>query len=197
MQRTLPMRRSTDIQSRLPLHHLPGFLLLLLLLFICIHLPIQNFRIQGHSMEPTLHDQEFVLVNKAAYVLQPPARGDIIVFQYPRNPQESYIKRIIAVPGDVISVDGQIVTVDGVRLQEPYVNKQDSFNPYTAIKKHIVGPNQYFVMGDNRGNSSDSRQWGLVPRDNILGKAMLIYWPPANNIGFLADPVNVFARVHQ
>lgn len=170
---------------------------LLLLLLLIVRIPLQNYHIQGHSMEPTLHDQEYVLVNKAAYLFRPPARGDIIVFEYPLNLQENYVKRIIAVPGDVISVVGEQVTVDGVTLHEPYINKDDPYNPFAPFSNHIVGPDQYFVMGDNRGNSSDSRDWGLVPRNDILGKAIIIYWPyNVDNFGLLPNESSVFAQVH-
>jgi signal peptidase I len=152
----------------------------------------------GQSMEPTLHDQEYILVYKSIYSYRPPARGDIIVFQYPLNPRSDYIKRIIAVPGDVISVLNQTVIVNGVTLSEPYVNKDDPYNPYPSFRKRIVGPDQYFVMGDNRGDSSDSREWGFVPRHNIIGQALIVYWPVnTDNFGLLPTASNVFSRVRQ
>jgi signal peptidase I len=175
-----------------------GVVILLLFTLLLFKLTVQDYHIQGHSMEPTLHDQEYVLVNKTAYLFQPPARGDIIVFHYPLNPKEDYIKRIIAIPGDVISVHDETVIVDSSTLHEVYVNKDDPFNPFPSFNNHIVGPEQYFVMGDNRGNSSDSRLWGLVPRQNILGKAIITYWPLGeNNLGLLPNNSNVFAKVHQ
>ncbi|MBE3559474.1 MAG: signal peptidase I [Ktedonobacteraceae bacterium] len=183
------------------LHRLRGLiktLTLILLLILASRVILQNYHIDGQSMEPTLHDHEYVLVNKAAYLFAPPQRGDIIVFQYPHNPQENYIKRIIAIPGDIISVEGATVTVNGVTLQESYVDQNDNFNPFPPLENRIVGPDQYFVMGDNRGNSADSRQWGLVPRQNIIGKATVIYWPVnEDNFGLLPDASGVFAHVHQ
>ncbi|HLZ64114.1 MAG TPA: signal peptidase I [Ktedonosporobacter sp.] len=171
--------------------------LLILLMTLVIHVALQNFHIQGQSMEPTLHNQEYILVDKASYLLRPPARGDIIVFQYPLNPQQDYIKRIIAVPGDIISVEDQTITVNGVRLQEPYINQDNLYNPYPPFNKHIVGPEEYFVMGDNRGDSSDSRQWGLVPRENIIGRAAFVYWPiGVDNFGILPDISHVFKQIH-
>jgi signal peptidase I len=173
-------------------------LTLILLMFLVIRFAVQNYRVDGQSMEPSLHDQEYILVNKASYLFSAPARGDVIVFQYPLNPQLDYIKRIIAIPGDVISITGPTVTVDGVRLSEPYVNSKDNFNPFPSFTNRLVGPNEYFVMGDNRGDSSDSRQWGFVPRDNIIGKADFVYWPwQVNNFGLLPNYGSVFARVHQ
>ena len=172
-------------------------LLLVTLVISFMRLPLQNFHIQGHSMEPTFHDQEYVAVNKAAYLFQPPARSDIIVFHYPADPQEDYIKRIIAIPGDVISVIDQTVIVDGVQLNETYVSKENQGNPFPSFTKRIVGPNEYFVLGDNRAASSDSRQWGFVPRQNIVGRVIVIYWPlRVDNLGPIPDMSNVFARVH-
>ncbi len=172
--------------------------ILILLLFLLFRLAFQNFHIQGHSMEPSLHDQEYILVNKAAYLLQSPARGDIIVFHYPLNPKQNYIKRIIAIPGDVISIHDETVTIDNVTVHETYVNPTNPYNPFPSFSNRILQPGQYFVMGDNRGSSSDSRQWGMVPRDNIIGKAVIIYWPfNQDNFGLLPDKSNVFAQVHQ
>jgi signal peptidase I len=173
-------------------------IIFLVLLLVTIHFTLQNFHIIGQSMEPTLHDQEYILVYKSVYSYRPPARGDIIVFQYPLNPRSDYIKRIIAVPGDVISVLNQTVIVNGVTLSEPYVNRDDPYNPYPSFRKRIVGPDQYFVMGDNRGDSSDSREWGFVPRHNIIGQALIVYWPiNTDNFGLLPTASNVFSRVRQ
>jgi signal peptidase I len=173
-------------------------LTVVLFLFLLLHLCVQQFHIQGSSMEPTLHNQEYMLVNKAAYLFQAPARGDVIVFQYPLDPQVDYVKRIIAIPGDVISVINQSVIVNGVTLRESYVNKDNPFNPYPSFRNHIVGPDEYFVMGDNRVDSSDSRKWGLVPRNNIIGQAIVIYWPlDADNLGFLPSEHSIFAQITQ
>jgi signal peptidase I len=171
---------------------------LTLLMFLIIRFAVQNFRVDGMSMEPSLHNQEYILVNKAAFVFHTPQRGDVIVFEYPFDPQVDYVKRIIAIPGDVISVVGEKVTVDDVTLREPYVNPADPFNPFSPIYNRVVPSNDYFVMGDNRGNSSDSRQWGFVPRQNIIGQATFVYWPfGVGNFGLLPDYTNVFAGVRQ
>ncbi len=172
-------------------------LLLITLVIALIRLPLQNFHIEGHSMEATFHDQEYVIVNKASYLFQPPARSDVIVFHYPLNPQEDYIKRIIAIPGDVISVINQTVIVDGIQLNETYVRKENQGNPYPSFTKRIVGPNEYFVMGDNRAGSSDSRQWGFVPRQDIVGQVLAVYWPfEVDNLGITPNMSNVFAQIH-
>lgn len=171
---------------------------LILLMILAIRLGLQNFHIEGQSMEPTLHNHEYIIVDKATYLLHPPERGDVIVFHYPVDPQENFIKRVIAIPGDTITVINKTVMINGVTLQEPYINKNDPFTPYPSSQTWHVGTDRYFVMGDNRGNSSDSRQWGFVPRQNIIGKADLVYWPmDVNNFGLLPDVSSVFAKIHQ
>lgn len=171
---------------------------LTILMFLVIRFAVQNFRVDGMSMEPTLHNGEFILVNKAAYLFHPPERGDVIVFEYPRDTQVDYIKRIIAIPGDTISVVGTRVTVDGVTLTEPYVNQADNSNPFQNFTNRHVPSSDYFVMGDNRGNSSDSRDWGFVPRQDIIGEATFVYYPfNEGNFGLLSNYSSVFAAVHQ
>lgn len=171
-------------------------LLLTLLMLLVIRFAVQNYQVQGVSMEPSLHNQEYILVDKVSYLFQHPSRGDVIVFRYPVDPSENFVKRIIAVPGDTISVVGEQVTVDGVVLNEPYINSSDRINPFPSFKNRILANNEYFVMGDNRGNSSDSRDWGAVPSQNIIGKATLIFWPLGeHNSGLLPDVSNVFAHV--
>jgi len=191
------VREDTRVSKwRNRLRWLTDSIILILVVLLITRFTVQNFHIQGQSMEPTLHDQEFILVDKVAYLLRPPARGDVIVFQFPRDPQEDLVKRIIAVPGDVISVINQAVIVNGVTLHEPYINKDDPYNPYPSFRNRIIEPDEYFVMGDNRGDSDDSRDWGLVPRQNIIGRVAAVYWPTnANNFGLLPDASSVFARV--
>ena len=150
---------------------------LTLLIVLIIRFAVENFRVDGQSMEPTLHNGEYILVDKVVYLFHPPERGDVIVFKYPQNPQVDFVKRIIAIPGDTISVVGQTVTVDGVVLNEFYVNKDDPNNPFSSFKNHPVGPNEYFVMGDNRSSSCDSRVWGTVSKDRIIGRIFARYWP--------------------
>lgn len=165
---------------------------LTLLLFMVVRLTVQNFRVEGPSMMPTLQNSEYILVDKAVYLLHPPQRGDIIVFVAPPNTSQDYIKRVIGVPGDTVRVDDNgRVYVNGVRLAEPYVADLD--NPY-GPHTWTLGANQYFVLGDNRGDSSDSRAWGPVPRQNIIGKASLVYWP-APDLHFIQSWGNVFAGV--
>jgi len=148
---------------------------LTLLIFFLIRVVIQNFRIEGQSMEPTLHAGQYLIVNKAVYRwLHPPERGDIIVFEYPRSPDRDFIKRVIGLPGEEVEIRDGIVYINGRALNEPYISSPStrSFGP------QVVGPDEYFVLGDNRPNSSDSRSWGMLPRKYIVGKAWLSYWPP-------------------
>lgn len=164
-----------------------------LLLFIFVHLVVQNYYVTGPSMRPTLHTSEYILVNKAEYLLAKPERGDVIVFEYPLDTSVDYVKRVIGIPGDRVTVeaDGQVL-VDGVAIKEPYVN--DLNNPYEP-STWTLKSNQYFVLGDNRGDSSDSRDWGLLPSQDIIGKAVLVYWP-FNDAHMLPNWSSVFAGVH-
>jgi len=165
-----------------------------LLLFIVVHLLVQNYRVDGPSMTPTLLNQQYILVDKAQYLFGKPQRGDIVVFAWPKDTTQDFVKRVIGVPGDTVTVDAAgNVTVDGVQITEPYVNDLD--NPYQP-NTWVLGANEYFVLGDNRGDSSDSRDWGPVPINDIIGKAALVYWP-LNDLHFIHDWSGVFDGVHQ
>lgn len=148
-------------------------LILAAILFVSINLISARIRVDGDSMVPTLISGEYVVVNRLSYRLGSPERGDIIVFHFPRNPQEEYIKRIIGVPGDVIEVMNGTVNINGQPLDENYLNVKTN---YTG--KWEVPADQLFVLGDNRNNSSDSHDWGMVPMDYVVGKAIIVYWPP-------------------
>ncbi len=151
-------------------------LALTLIIFLVIHFTIQNYQVDGSSMESSLHNNEYVLVNKQAYLFQPPARGDVIVFYWPVDTTKDLIKRVIGLPGDTIVTTSSTVQVDGVVLHEPYVKVP--FN--LEGRRWVVPANDYFVMGDNRQFSDDSRDWGFVPKSYIIGKAVMIYWPLGN-----------------
>lgn len=179
-------------------------LVLMALMFLIINIAVQNFDVDGHSMEGGLHDQERIMVDKATYMFHAPARGDVVVFIAPPEPTKDYVKRIIALPGDVVTVQNTTIIVDGVSLREPYVSPSMQGNPfngnaqYPQYVKRVIPPGYYFVLGDDRINSSDSRDWGLLPRQNIIGRAALVYWPLGkDNNGFLPDYSAVFADVHR
>ncbi len=148
-------------------------LVLTILIFIVIHFAVQSYHVDGTSMQPNLNSSEFVVVNKTAYFFQQPQRGDVIVFHYPHNPTNDYIKRVIGLPGDKIRTDFTTVWVNGSELKEPYISAPG--NP--SAQQWVVPANDYFVMGDNRPVSDDSRSWGFVPRSFIVGKAVIVYWP--------------------
>jgi signal peptidase I len=173
---------------------------LTVLMFFVISSAVQNYFVDGVSMEPNLHNTERILVDKWSYLFHPPGRGDIIVFAAPPDPAVDYVKRIIAVPGDIITIRNTTVIVDGVTLNETYIDPSLQGNPflYKPINNVIVPQNEYFVLGDNRARSSDSRDWGFVPRNNIVGRAVIVYWPLGEgNDGLLPNVSNVFASVHQ
>jgi len=169
---------------------------LTILIFLIIRLAVQNFNIDGMSMEPNLHNQELIIVDKWSYLFHAPARGDVIVFIAPPNPSQDYIKRIVGLPGDVITIQDTTVTVNGKALREPYIAPDRQGNPYQPFANRVVPPDAYFVLGDNRNGSSDSRDWGCVPRQNVIGQAALVYWPLGqDNMGVLPGVTSTFANV--
>jgi signal peptidase I len=137
----------------------------------------QPVKVEGTSMLPGLEDQERIFINKFVYAWEPISRSDIIVFRYPRDPSKSYIKRVIAVGGDHVVIDKGRVYVNGNLLREPYVPAQ--FLDFRSYPETIVPENSYFVLGDHRSMSNDSRDFGVVDRSYVSGKAVFIYWPMA------------------
>lgn len=149
-------------------------LLISAVLFLGINAVTARIRVDGFSMEPSMHSGEFVIVNKLAYKFAPVQRFDVIVFMFPRNPDQEYIKRVIGLPGDEVVIANRQVRVNGEVLDEPYI-----LQPPTYSGTWVVPEGSLFVLGDNRNNSSDSHNWGPVPLDYVIGKAVLIYWPPS------------------
>lgn len=180
-------------------------LLLTLIIFFGVRAVVQSFRVEGESMLPNLKPNELLLVNKAVYwhtdddsplrviatdtsggpqdryIFHPPQRGDVIVFHAPPDTTKDYIKRVIGVPGDTVEIREGKVLVNGKELDESYLEgvftEDNSFDLDARPPTWKVPPGKLFVLGDNRGGSSDSRQWGFVPYDFVVGKAMLAYWP--------------------
>jgi len=148
-------------------------LILAVILFVGINAISARVRVDGYSMQPTLEDGEFILVNKMSYQWSEIERGDIIVFHFPLNPEEELIKRVIGLPGDKVQVQNNQVYVNGLPLSEPYISQLPAYSG-----EWVVADGYLFVLGDNRNNSNDSKDWGLLPLENIVGKAVLIYWPP-------------------
>ncbi|MBI1885747.1 MAG: signal peptidase I [Chloroflexi bacterium] len=178
-------------------------LLLALLIFLAVRASLQNFRVEGASMMPGLHTGQYLIVNKLAYatidlgmfdwvplfdpgedsvhhLFSSPARGDVIVFRAPQSPERDFIKRVIGVPDDVVHIepDEGIVYVNDKPLEEPYALGGTTCSGGTvSCGPWTVPDDYYFVLGDNRQNSSDSRAFGFVPGENIIGKALISYWP--------------------
>lgn len=169
---------------------------ILVVLVVLIVLPIrlfiaQPFVVDGESMFPTFHNHDYLIVDELTYRFTDPSRGDVIIFRYPNDPSVFYIKRIVGLPGETVHIDRGAVSVtktDGstVTLDESYVVEEDA----TYTLNSTVGPEQYFVMGDNRPRSSDSRIWGMLPRDNILGRAYVRILP-FNAAGILPGSTHV------
>ena len=171
---------------------------LAVLIFTVIQGVMRNYKVEGASMRPTLEGGQYLLLNKLVYFKldmqrfskiipfweqetpsdqflgHPPERGDIIVFRFPGSgPPRDFVKRVIGLPGEEVELRNGLTYVDGARLEEPYLNSRDR----STMSPARMGEAQYFVMGDNRRNSDDSRAWGAVPEANILGKVSMVYWP--------------------
>ena len=149
--------------------------LIAVVLIVFIYQPV---KVEGTSMMPGLTDQERIFINKFTYRfgLATIQRGDTVVFWWPVDPSKSYIKRVIGLPGDRVSIDKGQVALNGRKLAEDYV-LADYRDDQSTMPEVTVKPDEYFVLGDRRNSSSDSRTWGCVPRRNIYGKAVFVYWP--------------------
>jgi len=143
--------------------------------FFIILFVYQPVKVEGGSMEPSLEDQERIFINKLVYRWESISRGDIVVFRYPRDTRKSFIKRVIGLPGDRIRITYGHVYVNGQPIAEPYV--PEDFLDTRSYPESVVQANTYFVLGDHRSMSNDSRDFGAVPRSNIYGKAVFGYWP--------------------
>ena len=171
--------------------------ILALLIFLALRFSVQNYQVDGPSMEPTLEQSQHLLVNRLVYLrfdardlarflpfiddrgqehlfpFHPPHRGEIIVFRFPGDESKDFVKRVIGVPGDTVQITKGQVLINGRQLDEPYVTNHDRRDMALVT----VTEGSYFVLGDNRRRSDDSRGWGLVPADNVIGRAWLTYWP--------------------
>ena len=173
-------------------------IILALLVFMVLHISIQNYKVEGPSMEPTLNQNEYLIVNKLVYlrfdpaevldafpfyegeseaddryIFHPPVRGEVVVFRSPRDPDRDFVKRVIGLPGETVEIVNGTVYVDGKQLIEPYLDRKDN----TTMSPIEVEPGSVFVLGDNRGSSNDSRSWGPVPAENLIGRAWMRFWP--------------------
>ena len=157
-------------------------------LYFLIDSVIARVRVENISMEPTLQPGELLLVNKLSYKLGSPSVGDIVVFHYPANPTEDFIKRIMGAPGDEVIVKDGSVYVNGQALSEEYIAATPAYSGTWQVPE-----NSLFVLGDNRNQSLDSHSWGYVPMDLVVGKALVIYWP-LEQMRILSHPTVVKAN---
>jgi signal peptidase I len=165
-------------------HWLRDLLFSVVLAVIVILFLYQPVKVEGTSMMPTLDDQERIFINKFVYRFhfEKIDRGDTVVFWFPGDPSKSYIKRVIGMPGDRVEVRDGSVIVNEHTLVEDYVPQE--YRDQSEMRPTTIGPDEYFVLGDHRSSSNDSRTWGMVPRRYIYGKAVFIYWP-LDKIGLL------------
>ena len=178
------------------LRELAETLLLSSLIFIGLQFSVQNFSVEGDSMDPTLEQGRYVLVNKLAYLRLPgelrgfvplmdgddssdiipfdaPKYGEVVIFRFPNDPSRDFVKRVVGLPGDIVELREGRLYVNGEHRPEPYVANPDR----ESMAPVVVPERSYFVLGDNRRLSNDSRDWGPVPEDNLVGKAWFTYWP--------------------
>ena len=171
--------------------------LLALVVLLVLQTTVRNFKVEGSSMSPTLEGGQYLVVNQASffkidqerlsrivpfwkaseaepeYAFAPPTRGEVIVFNFPLEPDKDFVKRVVGLPGERIEVREGTVYVEGQALREPYLARKDN----SSARANTLGEKEYYVIGDNRLNSNDSRAWGPVPEDNIVGRVWLVYWP--------------------
>ena len=153
---------------------------------------MKPFKIPSGSMENTLQVGDMIFVNRFIYMVEPPQRGDVIVFKYPENPKQDFVKRLIGLSGDTVDIHDGTVYINGTGLTEPYIKAPpyDNFGPAT------IPTNDYLMLGDNRNNSRDSRYWGFLPKEMIKGKAFVIYWAKKERDGSPFPPWQLW-RIRQ
>ena len=149
-------------------------IVLAVVLYFGINAVSARVRVDGFSMNPTLQNGEYILVNRLAYKTGQPERGDIIVFSFPADEGQDLIKRVIGLPGETVKIGDGIVTINGQELREPYIAQDPLYYGEWPVPEGYL-----FVLGDNRNDSRDSHQWGLLPLENVIGKSVVIYWPPS------------------
>jgi signal peptidase I len=148
-------------------------ILLTVIIYVAVNFATGRFRIEGSSMEPSMHPNQYVLVDKISYMLGEPQRGDVVVFNYPLATERDFIKRVIGLPGETVTIEGGVVSINGQPLEEPYISAPPMYsNSWT------LAADEYFVLGDNRNSSSDSHSWGPLQQQYLIGRAIFVYWPP-------------------
>ena len=181
--------------------------LLALVALVVLQGTVRNFQVEGSSMSPTLEGGQYLIVDQVSYfqldverlsrtipfwdasdsspqfAFDPPTRGEIIVFQFPQDPDKDFVKRVVGLPGETVEVRSGTVYINGDALQEPYLMRTDRSN----ARPLVLDDKEYYVIGDNRRNSNDSRAWGVVPEENIVGKVWMVYWP-WEDVGVVGSP---------
>ncbi len=175
MEQNLNTKRVSPLKSVFELVRYVAYALAIV--FVVRTYIAQPFVVSGSSMVPTFEDREYLIVDEMSYRFHEPERGDVIVFKYPKNPSQFFIKRVIGLPGETVTIDGSKITItdtsgNKINLEEPYV-KNTSFND----EEYLVGEGEYFVMGDNRSASSDSRSWGNLKKEFIVGQPFVRLFP--------------------
>ncbi len=175
-ENTLPVKKENAILD------IVRFSLIALIIVIPVRTFIaQPFIVSGASMENTFHTGEYLIVDQLSYEIHAPKRGEVIVFRYPKDPSKFFIKRVIALPGETITIEGSTVRIsnpqypNGFILNEPYIKSMENGADLTEV----LGDREYFVMGDNRDQSSDSRYWGVLQEERIVGRAFVRLFPPS------------------
>ena len=180
---------------------------LAVIVFLLIQTSIRNFKVDGSSMNPTLEGGQYLMVNRLVYfqldmarlsrtvpfwkvdepsvrfAVHPPRRGEVIVFHFPKDPSKDFVKRVIGLPGELVELHGGDVYINGERLPEPYIQGGETQCQPPSRSGDcpvLLAEKEYFVMGDNRGFSNDSRRWGAVPEREVLGKVWFVYWPASS-----------------
>lgn len=172
-QNVVALEEAPPSSARRVLLEVVETIILALILFVAINFLTARIRVDGSSMEPNFHDGDYVVVNRLAYRMGDIQRGDVIVFPYPLHEEDDYIKRVIGLPGDHVAVYGGVVYVNGEALDETYIMEK----PNSDLAEIVVPEGYVYVMGDNRNASSDSRSWGPLKIEKIIGKAIFRYWP--------------------
>lgn len=179
-----PLEKDTDasIKEEHPLTEIVRFSIIAILIVIPIRMFVaQPFIVSGASMDNTFQSGQYLIVDQVSYYFEEPKRGEVVIFRYPKDPSKFFIKRVIGLPGDTLTIENSTVTItnedypDGFLLDEPYIKSMDA--PQNLDE--TLGAREYFVMGDNRDESSDSRSWGVLQEERIVGRAFLRLFPPS------------------
>lgn len=186
-----PGNQSNPTSSSLPVKIVRGIInffmdfletiVVALSIFVVVYLfLVQPHEVKGNSMEPNFHNNEYILTDKISYRFSDPKRGDVVIFKSPKNPDVDYIKRIIGIPGEKVKIQSGFVYINDKKINEVYLRENTVLYPGSSMQEGadiIIPENYYFVMGDNRSHSSDSREFGPISQANIIGRAFMRYWP--------------------